>query len=75
MKLFCIETCVAKGGKVIERGETHDTGDVPRKEDREAYDLIASGRMVQLSDPAVAEVKEQVAQEVAAKKEKAPAKK
>jgi len=70
MKLFCVESCVVKGGKIVERGQIHDTGDVARKDDREAYDLIATGRFVQASDPEVAVVKEQIAVETATKASK-----
>lgn len=75
MKLLIKETCVVKGGAIKVAGETHETGDVPRKEDKEAHDLIASGRAVQASDTvAVAEVKQQLAAAEANKaKEKAKA--
>lgn len=64
MKLFCIHTCVVKGGKVVDAGQTYDTGDIAKKEDREAYELIAAGRMVQAGDTkAVEEAKVQIARE------------
>lgn len=63
MKLLIIETCIVKGGKIAERGSTHDTGEVHRKEDSEAYDLISSGRAVALNDPEVPRLQQEIAAE------------
>ncbi len=64
MKLFIIETCVGKGGVVLEKGTTHDTGVVKREEDAEAYQLISTGRALAEKDTAaVAEAKERISAE------------
>ncbi len=61
MKLFCIEATVVKGGKIVEKGQHYDTGDVPKKEDREAYELISAGRMVVATETeTVARVKDEI---------------
>lgn len=55
MKLFIKEACVVKGGHIKNAGDYHETGDVARKEDREAHDLIASGRALAATDTVAVE--------------------
>lgn len=62
MKLFITNHCVVKGGDIKEAGEIHDTQVADRKQDLEAFDLIRSGKAVELSDKeAVEEAKAQIA--------------
>lgn len=46
MKLVIKETCVVAGGKIAERGQVYSTKTDDKANDKEAYDLIASGRAV-----------------------------
>lgn len=49
MKLLIISTCVVEGGKVVEAGQVHDTRHDDAASDRQAYNLIAAGRALDLS--------------------------
>lgn len=71
MKLLIIDGCVVKGGKTRSPGDIHDTGDVAPAEDREAYELIASGRALAMNDKDTPAAQERIAEE---KKAKAAAK-
>jgi hypothetical protein len=51
MKLVIIETTIVAGGKVAERGTIHNTGDVDKTTDKEAYQLIAAGRALEAKSP------------------------
>jgi hypothetical protein len=68
MKLVIIESCIIKGGDVVERGAIHDTGVVKAKEDQEAYHLISAKRALKDGTPEAEAFKLQFAAEQAKKK-------
>lgn len=67
MKLLIISHTVVKGGKIKERGEIHDTQvDVEnRKSDKEAFELIAAGRALDLDTEEAQEMTETIKREKA----------
>lgn len=56
MKLLIIHTCVVEGGKIIEAGNLHDTRNDNPESDKQAYQLIASGRAIQADSEEAKEI-------------------
>lgn len=66
--LLVIKTaCVVHGGKIADRGATHDTRHDDPKTDKQAFDLIASGRAVEANSAEAKEILEEVKAEKEAK--------
>lgn len=65
MKLRIKETCIVAGGRVVERGDSHETAS-----EAETYQLIASGRAVVASSQEATEIEKAVAVDRAAKAKK-----